>query len=91
MDTFDYIIGTYEDYKSIGDNGGIDNGSVYVIDNSGYYAPYHYNDNKNTWMAIDETTDDYSKLHPHPSICPHCGAPTKPHLNNCEYCDVYFD
>lgn len=26
-----------------------------------------------------------------PSICPHCGAPTKPHLNNCEYCDVYFD
>ena len=88
MDTFDYFIGTYEDYESISGNGGIANGSIYIVDKGGYYTPYYY-DNKNAWMTIGGTTDDYSK--PHPSICPHCGAPTKPHLDNCEYCDVYFD
>ena len=75
MMTFNTIIDTYENYKSIGGNGGIA-----IIDNRGYYTPYYYNEDR---------ANDYSK--PHPSICPHCGAPTKPHLNNCEYCDVYFD
>ena len=86
--TFNTIIDTYENYKSIGGNGGIANGSIYIIDKGGYYTPYYYKD-ENICVSINRTTNDYSK--PHPSICPHCGAPTKPHLDNCEYCDVYFD
>ena len=94
METFDIFIGSYEDflenYNSAGGNGGVANGSLYYISDSSNVAYYTYDCDRDKWLAVEGTANDsYSKSHP--SICPHCGAPTKPHLDNCEYCEVYFD
>lgn len=62
-----------------------------------------YFKDENTWLEPTEIigikdTDSagyYEPMHFYhkviPAICPHCGAPTNPGLDKCDYCEVYFE
>ena len=74
-------------------------GTVYLDTNS---KSIYYKD-ENTWLEPTEIigikdTDSagyYEPMHFYhkviPAICPHCGAPTNPGLDKCDYCEVYFE
>lgn len=68
---------TYEDY---GGSGVI---AWYTTVKEPYARRYIYKDS----CAVDY---NYCEKKKNPPFCPCCGAPTKPNLDNCEYCEVYF-
>ena len=62
---------------------------------SGAIAWYTTVDAPYTRQYISYTYSDpgdyiYCEKKKNPPICPCCGAPTKPDLDNCEYCEVFF-
>ena len=51
---------------------------------------FRYIDEKDNYTISGPGDYNYYEKKKNPPICPCCGAPTKPNLDNCEYCEVFF-